>query len=132
MGEQPHRIQTGNNVGENMAVGQVVGAAGNTFIESAKKEDGLVNQLFKIGILLAGLLIISISIAVIVFVFSLDLGGIFDTITAPFRSFFNVFDAGISVFTGVASGFGFGKKGGFNYRNTGNTAQTLLGRFIRK
>ena len=90
-------------------VGQVVaGAVAPVVVNSATDEDGLINQLFKLGILIGGLILIGIAVAILVFIFSIDFGGIFDTVTAPFRTVFNVFDASISVFTGVASGFGFG------------------------
>lgn len=113
-----------------MVAGQVIGAAGNTFIESAKAEDGLVNQLFKIGILIGGLIVLVIAIAILVFLFSLDLGGIFDGITAPFKALFTFWDASTSVITGVASSFGFGQKGiNVNYRNGGS--KPLLLRFFR-
>ena len=70
-------------------VGQVVaGAVAPVVVNSAKEETGLINQLFKIGILVGGLLIIGLVIAVVIYIFSLDLGGIFDGLTAPFRSVF--------------------------------------------
>lgn len=90
-------------------VGQVVaGAVAPVVVNSATEEDGLVNQLFKIGILVGGLILVGIAIAILVFIFSIDFGAIFDTVTAPFRTLFSVFDASISVFTGIASGLGFG------------------------
>lgn len=92
-------------------VGQVVASAvAPVAVQSATEETGLVNQLFKIGILIGGLLLIGLAVAIVLFIFNLDFGGIFDTITSPFRAIGGVFDASFSVFTGVASGFGFGGK----------------------
>ena len=92
-------------------VGQVVSSAvAPVVVNSATDEDGLVNQLFKIGILVGGLIILAIGIGILIFILNIDFGNIFDTVTSPFRSVFNVFDAGISVLTGVFSGLGFGSK----------------------
>lgn len=86
-------------------VGQVVaGAVAPVVVNSATDEDGLINQLFKIGILIAGLLLIGIAVAVVVFVFSVDFGGIFDTITSPFRTVFSAFDRTFSVASGIFGG----------------------------
>ena len=95
-------------------VGQVVaGAVAPVVVNSATDETGLINQLFKIGILIGGLILIGIAVAIVVFVFSIDFGGIFDTITSPFRTVFNVFDAGFSVASGI---FGGAFSGGKNKR----------------
>jgi hypothetical protein len=110
-------------------VGQVVAAkVAPTIVNSSKKEDGLVNQLFKIAILIGGLIFISVAIGLIIFFLSFDIGGFFSGIFSPIIS---VFDATWSVFTGVASGFGFGRKGGFNYKNTGNQATSYIQRYLK-
>jgi len=88
-------------------VGQVVTGAVNTGVSAVKEEEGLVNQLFKIA-LLAGILLVLAGVAfVLIWLFSFDIGGLFEDtfsfITAPFRLVGNVFDASVSVFTGGAS-----------------------------
>ena len=110
-------------------VGQVVAAkVAPTIINSPKKEDGLVNQLFKIAILIGALIFIAVAIGLIIWFVSFDIGDFFSGIFSPIIS---VFDATWSVFTGIASGFGFGRKGGFNYKNTGNQATSYLQRFLK-
>ena len=48
-----------------------VAAAAPTVIESAKSDTGLVNQLFKIGVLVGGLILLVLSITILYFVFDL-------------------------------------------------------------
>jgi hypothetical protein len=92
-------------------VGQVVASAvAPVAVQSATEETGLVNQLFKIGILIGGLLLIGLAVAIVIFIFNLDFSGIFGFITRPFNAISRGFDASFSVFTGIASGFGFGGK----------------------
>lgn len=52
-------------------VAPIVAAAAPTVIESAKSDTGLVNQLFKIGVLVGGLILLVISITILYFVFDL-------------------------------------------------------------
>ena len=94
-----------------MMVGQVVASAvAPVAVQSATEETGLINQLFKIGILIGILLLIGLAVAIVIFIFNLDFGGVFGFITRPFNAISKVFDVSFSVFSGVASGFGFGGK----------------------
>ena len=56
-------------------VGQVVaGAVAPVVVQSATSEDGLINKLFKIAILLVVLVIIAIVVGVFVFISDTDIG----------------------------------------------------------
>lgn len=56
-------------------VGQVVaGAVAPVVVQSATSEDGLINRLFKIAILLGVLVIIAIVVGVFVFISDTDIG----------------------------------------------------------
>ena len=104
-------------------VGQVIASGmAPTVVNSATEETGLINQLFKIGILIGGLILIGIAVAIAVWVFSLDLGGIYDSVTSPFRSVYRVFESGFTFLGGavsfIGSSIGFGSNAkGSNYKN---------------
>ena len=110
-------------------VGQVVaGAVAPVVVNSATDETGLVNQLFKIGILIGGLIVVGLAIAIAIWIFSIDFGGIFDTITAPFRAVFSVFDSTFSLIGGGLSGIGSAL--GFGGGSKGATYKTRTTRLI--
>lgn len=96
-------------------VAPIVAAAAPTVIESAKSDTGLVNQLFKIGVLVGGLILVVISITILYFVF--DLFGILDNGPNAILEFarrlpiigpiFNLGDAiGVGI-TFITTAFGF-------------------------
>jgi len=96
-------------------VAPIVAAAAPTVIESAKSDTGLVNQLFKIGVLVGGLILLVISITILYFVF--DLFGLLSNGGNAIVEFgknlpiigplFNAADLALAGFTFITSAFGF-------------------------
>lgn len=99
-------------------VGQVVaGAVAPVVVQSATSEDGLVNKLFKVAILIGVLGIIAISVGIFLYFTNIDLresvSGFF---RAPFEALFDaVLPSGVSTpfrvlsvgLTGITSAFAF-------------------------
>lgn len=109
-------------------VAPIVAAAAPTVIESAKSDTGLVNQLFKIGVLVGGLILLVISITILYFVF--DLFGILQGSGNAILDFarkipilgdlINVVDFGLAAITFITSAFGFlGRRGDSNRKILG-------------
>lgn len=102
-------------------VGQVVGAAvAPVVVQSATNQDGLINRLFKLAILIGVIGIIAVVVGIALFIFDTDLqSAIVETISAPaavasglvagllpfgVSQPFRVLQVGL---TGLASGFAF-------------------------
>lgn len=97
-------------------VGQVVGAVAPVVVQSATDENGLINRLFKIAILLGVLVVIAVTIGVALFIFDTDLrSAVTGFFTAPITLLAGVLPFGVSQpfrvlsigLTGLASGFAF-------------------------
>lgn len=96
-------------------VAPIVAAAAPTVIESAKSDTGLINQLFKLGVLIGGLILIVLSITILYFVF--DLFGLLSSGGNAIVEFarnlplvgplINVVDLGLAGITFITSAFGF-------------------------
>ena len=96
-------------------VAPIVAAAAPTVIESAKSDTGLINQLFKIGVLVGGFVLLILSITILYFVFDLFdlLSGGGNAILQFGRSLpligpvLNLVDLGLASITFITSAFGF-------------------------
>lgn len=97
-------------------VGQVVGAVAPVVVQSATNEDGLINKLFKVAILLGVLVTIAVTIGVALFIFDTDIqSAVTGFITAPITLVAGALPLGLSQpfrvlsigLTGLASGFAF-------------------------
>lgn len=98
-------------------VGQVVaGAVAPVVVQSATSEDGLINKLFKISILIGVLGLITLTVFILLWVFDTDIGSaISGVLAAPVGLFAGLLPFGISQpfrvlqlgLTGIASGFAF-------------------------
>lgn len=96
-------------------VAPLVAAAAPTVIASATDNDGLVNKLFKVGVLVGGLILIAISLSILYFVF--DLFGLLGSGPNAIVEFgkklpligplINAGDLALTGFTFVISAFGF-------------------------
>ncbi len=109
-------------------VAPIVAAAAPTVIESAKSDTGLVNQLFKIAILVGGFILLVLAIAILYFVFDLFglLSGAGNQIVEFARKIpilgdlINVVDFGLAAITFITSAFGFlGRRGDSNRKILG-------------
>jgi hypothetical protein len=97
-------------------VGQVVGAVAPVVVQSATSDDGLINKLFKIAILIGVLGIIATVIGIALFIFNTDLQtAVGNFLAAPVGLIAGLLPSGISQpfrilqigLTGLASGFAF-------------------------
>ena len=97
-------------------VGQVVGAVAPVVVQSATSEDGLINKLFKIAILLGVLVTIAVTVGIALFIFETDVqSAVTGFFLAPINFLAGVLPLGVSApfrilsvgLTGLASGFAF-------------------------
>ena len=97
-------------------VGQVVGAVAPVVVQSATSDDGLINKLFKIALLIGVLSVIAVVVAIALYITNTDLrSAISGFFSAPFTLIAGSLPFGVSQpfrvlqlgLTGLASGFAF-------------------------
>ena len=93
-----------------MVLSPIAAAAAPTVLASAANDEGLINKLFKIGVLIGILVLGLISITILSIV--IDIGGVFadtgSTLKTAASNITQAFDYALFVFTFGLSAFGFG------------------------
>lgn len=97
-------------------VGQVVGAVAPVVVQSATSDDGLINKLFKIAVLIGVLGLITLTVFILLWIFDTDIvSAISGVLAAPVGIIAGLLPFGVSQpfrvlqlgLTGLASGFAF-------------------------
>ena len=95
-----------------MVLAPIAAAAAPTVVASATEDDGLINKLFKIGILAGGLVLLATSIVILSWLIEIGsvIGAVFDVFTIGLSPFTTLPLIGpvIGAFTFALSAFGWG------------------------